>query len=95
MCAKKKTKNKAVKNIRQQSSNDQKLIFGRVNYIWMIIGVVLVFGGLLLMTGGKMPSPEVWDESIIYGFRRTVLAPIVILTGFVIEVFAIFKRSEQ
>ena len=44
------------------------------------------------MVGGAMPSPDVWDENLIYGFRRTVLAPFIILVGFVIEVYAIFKK---
>jgi hypothetical protein len=39
-----------------------------------------------------MPSPDVWDDSIIYSFRRTVLAPIVIIIGLVVEIFAIFKK---
>jgi len=41
----------------------------------MGIGFGIILLGLALMTGGGMPNPEVWDENIIYGFRRTVLAP--------------------
>ena len=59
----------------------------------MGIGAGLVFLGMILMLGGSMPSDDVWDESIIYSFRRTVLAPIVIVAGLVVEVFAIFKRA--
>jgi hypothetical protein len=39
-----------------------------------------------------MPSPDVWDASHIYSFRRTVLAPVVMLAGIAIEIVAIFKR---
>lgn len=67
------------------------LTFGRDNYLWMGIGVLLIFIGLLLMSGGNMPSPEVWDDNIIYSFRRTVLAPLVILAGLAVEIYAIFK----
>ncbi|MBK8504881.1 MAG: DUF3098 domain-containing protein [Saprospiraceae bacterium] len=56
-------------------------------------GAGLIFLGMLLMLGGSMPSPDVWDDSIIYSFRRTVLAPIVILAGLVVEIYAIFKRA--
>ena len=69
------------------------LIFKKENYILMGIGAGLVFLGMILMLGGSMPSDDVWDESIIYSFRRTVLAPIVIVAGLVVEVFAIFKRA--
>ncbi|MEL7222240.1 MAG: DUF3098 domain-containing protein [Bacteroidota bacterium] len=65
--------------------------FGRDNYIWMGIGALLVVAGMMLMSGGSMPSPDVWEEDIIYSTRRTVLAPIVILAGLAVEVYAIFK----
>ena len=67
--------------------------FNSENYKWMGIGVALIVLGMVLMGGGSMPSPDVWDENIIYGFRRTVLAPIVILAGLGLQVFAIFKKS--
>lgn len=69
----------------------EEMIFNKSNYMWMGIGVVLIIAGMLLMIGGSMPSPDVWDDSIIYSFRITVLAPIVILAGLGIEIYAIFK----
>lgn len=65
--------------------------FRKDNYLWMAIGFGTILLGLLLMSGGAMPSPDVWDESIIYSFRRITLAPLVILIGLAIEVYAIFK----
>jgi hypothetical protein len=44
------------------------------------------------MSGGNMPSPDVWDETIIYSPVRMVIAPIFILAGLIIEVFAIFRK---
>ncbi len=58
----------------------------------MLLGVGLIGLGMILMAGGHMPSPDVWDDSIIYSWRRTVLAPFVILAGLVVEIYAIFKR---
>ncbi len=80
-------KSKGKTNIPEKAS----LTFGKQNYILMGIGIVLVFLGLFFMSGGDMPSPDVWDEGIIYSFRRTVLAPVVLLAGLVVEIFAIFK----
>jgi hypothetical protein len=76
---------------RSTTPEREALPFGRQNYLLMGLGALLIVIGLFLMSGGKMPSPDVWDESIIYGFRRTVLAPIVILAGLGVEVYAIFK----
>ena len=70
----------------------EPLLFGKQNYILMGIGFGIILLGLALMTGGGMPNPEVWDENIIYGFRRTVLAPFLMLVGLVVEVVAIFKK---
>jgi hypothetical protein len=67
------------------------MIFGRENFKWIFIGLALIAVGMLLMVGGSMPSPDVWDESLIYSHRRITLAPIVILTGLAVEIYAIFK----
>ena len=93
---KKKAKTSSTTSRKTKSSVRTKnvpteLVFGRENYIFMGIGVGLIFIGMLLMLGGKMPTPEIWDETIIYSFRRTVLAPLVILAGLVVEIVAIFR----
>ncbi|WP_235295885.1 DUF3098 domain-containing protein [Portibacter marinus] len=74
-----------------QTPSANALSFGKDNYIYMLVGAGLIFIGMLLMSGGQMPSPDVWDDSIIYSTRRTLIAPIFILAGLVVEIFAIFK----
>jgi len=69
------------------------LIFGKNNYKFVLIGVGLLFLGLALMSGGHMPSPDVWDESLIYSHRRITVAPILILAGLVVNVYAIFVKK--
>ncbi len=69
------------------------LVFGKPNYVLALAGIALIGLGLLLMSGGSMPSPDVWDESIIYSKRRTLVAPIVIVLGLIVEVIAIFRNS--
>lgn len=75
----------------RSAASSQQLIFGRSNYLFMGLGVILVALGLLLMSGGSMPSPDVWEPDLIYSGRRTVLAPLLILSGFGVVIFAIFK----
>ncbi|MBT8189661.1 MAG: DUF3098 domain-containing protein [Bacteroidia bacterium] len=81
--------------IRSSKSSSAKLseplVFGKENYKWIAIGVGLIIVGMLLMIGGFNEDPAVWDESKIYGFQRTLLAPVVILTGLAVEIYAIFK----
>ena len=82
---------------RSSAQKEQKLelVYGKSNFVLMGIGVLLILLGLILMTGGAMPSPDIWDESIIYSFRRTVIAPILILAGLILEIVAIFKKSPK
>lgn len=68
------------------------LLFTRQNYKLIGIGCGLIALGLILMLGGNMKDPNVWDESVIYSFRRITLAPIVILAGLAFQVYAIFKK---
>lgn len=70
-----------------------EMLFGKQNYIWMAIGVGLIALGLALMAGGHMPSPDVWEADRIYSFRRITLAPLLILAGLIVEIYAIFKKN--
>lgn len=76
--------------------NEQKLSFalGLMNYKLMAIGFAIIVIGFMLMVGGGNDDPNVFDESI-YSFRRITLAPIVVLAGFVFEIYAIMKRPVE
>jgi hypothetical protein len=75
-------------------SKNYKPLFGRENYRWMLIGLVLILLGLLLMIGGKSKDPNVFDTSEVYSFRRITIAPILILGGLALEIVGIFKKSK-
>lgn len=68
-------------------------LFGKSNYTWMLIGAVFIIAGMLLMAGGKSADPNVFNEHEVYSFRRITLAPLCIITGFIIEVYALFKKA--
>ena len=77
------------------SAGRDEFIFGRQNFMWMGIGLALVLLGLLTMSGGAMPDPNTWDPDIIYSFRRITLAPILMLAGFGLVIYGIFKKTEE
>jgi hypothetical protein len=83
------------KPVKTQPQKDQHFLFDKENYMWMIGGVALIFIGFLLMAGGKSPNPHEFLYDEIYSFRRITLAPIVILLGFGIEVYAIMKKPKE
>lgn len=68
------------------------LVFGRDTYLWLGGGFLLIVLGFLLMTGGRGDDPTVFDESIIYSWRKITLAPIIILSGLGVVTYAIFKK---
>ncbi|MBK9257268.1 MAG: DUF3098 domain-containing protein [Saprospiraceae bacterium] len=70
------------------------LLFGKKNFIIIGVGIALIFLGFVLMSGGHMPSPDVWDESLIYSHRRITLAPMLILAGLALQVYAIFAKKD-
>ncbi|WP_116124508.1 DUF3098 domain-containing protein [Lewinella sp. IMCC34183] len=68
------------------------LVFGRQTYLWLGGGFLLIVLGFLLMTGGRGDDPTVFDESVIYSWRKITLAPIIILSGLGVVTYAIFKK---
>ncbi len=76
------------------SKNKKSLaFFSKSNYKWMLIGAACIIIGMILMSGGKSPNPDLFDPNEVYSFRRITLAPIVIIIGFVMEIYAIFKKD--
>ncbi|MGC9374812.1 MAG: DUF3098 domain-containing protein [Bacteroidales bacterium] len=64
------------------------------NYKLLAIGFGIIILGFILMIGGKAESPEVFNEEI-FSFRRITLAPIVVLAGFIFEIYAIMKKPKE
>jgi hypothetical protein len=70
-------------------------IFDKSNIQWMVIGGVVMIIGFLLMAGGKSPDPNVFNKDAVYSPRRITVAPILILIGFIIEIYAIFRTPKK
>jgi hypothetical protein len=68
-------------------------LFGKSNFLWMGIGIAIILIGFLLMAGGKSTDPNVFSENEVYSFQRITLAPILIITGLMVEVYAIMKKA--
>lgn len=77
------------------SSGSNELIFGRQNFIYMGIGLALVLAGLALMSGGAMPDPNKWEPERIYSPMRITVAPILMVSGFIMVAVGIFKRKPE
>ncbi len=68
--------------------------FGKENYVWIIAGIAVIALGLILMAGGKSDDPDTFDPNEVYSFTRITVAPILILIGLGMEIFAIFRKPK-
>ena len=71
-----------------------EFLFGKKNYIIMLVGAVVIALGFILMAGGGSDDPNVFNEEI-YNFRRIRLAPTLVLIGLGIEIYAIIAKSKK
>lgn len=75
--------------------NKNTSLFEKDNLLWMLIGVIVIVIGVFLMSGGKSEDPTVFDENVIYSTTRITIAPILIVIGLLIEVYAIMKKGKS
>jgi Protein of unknown function (DUF3098) len=67
-------------------------LFTKDNYMWMLIGIAVMAIGFFLMSGGKSADPKVFNDAEVYSTTRITIAPMLIVAGLVIEIFAIMKK---
>jgi len=73
---------------------DRDFAFGKDNFIWLGISIVFIIIGFVLMSGGSSPdgisfNPEIFNK------QRIVVAPIIIMTGYVLMIYAILKKTAK
>jgi fumarate reductase subunit D len=76
---------------KKSKKEDNGFALGKENYRLMVIGFGIIVIGFLLMLGGKSEDPNEFSEAI-FSFRRITLAPVIVLAGFVFEIWAIMKK---
>jgi hypothetical protein len=70
-------------------------LFGKENYLMMLAGLVVLAIGFFLMAGGKSSDPKVFNDNEVYSTTRITIAPLLIIAGFIIEIFAIMKKPKE
>jgi hypothetical protein len=76
--------------------NKQKtdFLFESINYKILFVGIALIGLGFILMSGGGSDDPKVFNEAI-FNFRRIRLAPTLVLIGFGVTFYSIFKNPAR
>ena len=75
----------------KELDNMEGFALGKENLKLLVIGLVIIIIGFILMVGGKASNPTVFNAEI-FSFRRITLAPMVVLFGFLFEIYAIIKK---
>lgn len=80
-----------------KKNNEQiksEFLFGKKNYVVMLIGLVFIGLGFILMAGGGSDNPEIFNAEM-YNFRRIRLAPTLVIIGLGIEIYAIMAKPKK
>ena len=76
-----------------ENLESEEFAFSKRNYMFMGLGGLLIIVGLMLLSGGGSEDPAIFSEEI-FNFRRMNIAPVVMLAGFVLEIYAIMYRPK-
>lgn len=68
--------------------------FSAKNYRFLLIGLGINLLGFVLMIGGATDDPAKFDASELFSHTRITIAPILIVTGYIIIAYAIMKKPK-
>jgi len=77
------------------NENKNGFLFEAVNYKILLIGLAVIALGFILMSGGGSDDPKVFNEAELFSFTRIKLAPTMVLIGFGITIYSIFKNPKS
>ncbi|MDD7915378.1 DUF3098 domain-containing protein [Polaribacter ponticola] len=80
--------------MQKENNKQQQFLFGKRNYIIMLIGIVFITLGFVFMSGGGSDNPEVFNNEI-YNWQRIRLAPTLVIIGLAIEIYAILADPKK
>jgi hypothetical protein len=90
----KKEVNKTISTEKTSATPSEGFVFSKVNFQLLIASLITIVIGYALMAGGKSDDPNKFSEEI-FNFQRITLAPIVVLAGYAIGIYAILKKSKD
>ena len=78
----------------KKETKETGFALGKENYKLMAIGFAVIVVGFILLAGGGSDDPNVFNPDI-FSFRRLTIAPILLLFGFLFEIYAIMKKPKS
>ncbi len=75
-------------------SSENNFVFSKQNVTFIIVGIVVTLLGFVLMIGGGSEDPSVFKEDEIFSFTRITLAPLLVITGYIVVIYGIMKKRK-
>jgi hypothetical protein len=72
----------------------KQFAFGKENFILVVVSVLVIIVGFVLVSGGKT-TEETGFDGRIFDARRLFIAPVVIMSGFGLMIYAILKKPKE
>lgn len=82
----KKNIEKTKQTVKEKPNSKVDMVFGKQNYVLTALAFLVLILGFILMYG---------DKENIYSFRKITLAPIVVIIGFIIGIFAVMTKPKS
>ncbi len=73
-------------------SQNSRFLFGNKNYLILILSILLICLGFVLMIGGGGVGDSDFNPEI-FSSQRIIIAPIVVIIGYIGMVFSIFYND--
>jgi hypothetical protein len=79
--------------LKDNTQESVEMLLKKKNFYFVFAGLLVMALGFVLMSGGVAnPTPDTFETDSIYSFRRVFLAPLIILIGLGLNIYAIFKK---
>ena len=79
---------------KQVTTTSTSSLFDKQNMWLMLLGVAVIAIGMLLMVGGRSTDRFTFNYNEVYSTLRISVAPVLIIIGLGIEIYAIFKKPK-
>ena len=74
--------------------NGKDYLFNKRRYIMLFLSIFVIALGFIIMSGGETSDPNIFNDEI-YNFRRIRLAPLIVLSGFILCIFSILYKDKR
>ena len=74
--------------------NGKDYLFNKRRYGMLFLSIFVIAIGFIIMSGGETSDPNIFNDEI-YNFRRIRLAPLIVLSGFILCIFSILYNEKR